>query len=91
MEAVNLAEELLEQVDRHLIEGLRKPLYSLQKKKVDGVGVLYKGKLSPLADVSFPKEPLRILEFFRAMQKTRSVPTTQAKQSIQRSLAALGP
>ncbi len=88
---VHLAEELLEQVDRHIMEGFRKPLYSLQKKKIDGVAVLYKGKLSPLAGVSFRKEPLRILEFFRVMQKTRSVPTAQAKKSIQRSLAALGP
>ena len=88
---VNLAEEVLEQVDRYLIEGFRKPLYSLRKKKVDGVGVLYKGKLSPLPGVSFPKEPLRILEFFRAMQKTRSVPTALAKKNIQRSLSALGP
>ncbi len=87
----NLSEELLEQVDRYLVEGYRKPLYSLRKRNIDGVGVLYRGKLSPLAGVSFRKEPLRILEFFRAMQKTRSVPTTQAKQSIQRSLAALGP
>ncbi|NNG45512.1 MAG: HD domain-containing protein, partial [Deltaproteobacteria bacterium] len=88
---VNLAEEVLEQVDRYLIEGFRKPLYSLQKKKIDGVGVLYKGKLSPLPGVSFPKEPLRILEFFRAMQKTHSVPTALAKKNIQRSLSALGP
>jgi [protein-PII] uridylyltransferase len=87
----HLAEELLEQVDRYLPEGLRRPLYSLRKRKIDGVGVLYKGKINPLAGVSFPKEPLRILEFFRAMQKTRSVPTPEAKKSIQRSLAALGP
>ena len=87
---VHLAEELLEQVDRHLMEGFRRPLYSLQQKKVDGVGVLYKGKLSPLAGVSFRKDPLRILEFFRAMQKTRSVPTAAAKKDIQRSLPALG-
>jgi [protein-PII] uridylyltransferase len=89
--AVHLAEELLEQVDRRIAEGFRKPLYSLRKKKIDGVAVLYKGKLSPLAGVSFRKEPLRILEFFRVMQKTRSVPTAQAKKSIQRSLAGLGP
>ncbi|MGA6994211.1 MAG: [protein-PII] uridylyltransferase [Candidatus Deferrimicrobiaceae bacterium] len=88
---VGLADELLEQVDRHLMEGFRKPLYSLQKKKVGGVGVLYKGKLSTLAGVSFQKEPLRILEFFRAMQNTRAVPTAQAKQGIQRALSSLGP
>ena len=88
---VHLAEELLEQVDRYLPEGIRKSLYSFQKKKVGGVGVLYKGKLAPLAGVSFQKEPLRILEFFRAMQKTRSAPTAQAKKNIQRALPALGP
>jgi [protein-PII] uridylyltransferase len=86
----HLAEELLEQVDRYLPEGFRRPLYSLRKRKIDKVGVLYKGKIHPLAGVSFQKEPLRILEFFRAMQKTRSVPTPEAKKSIQRSLAALG-
>jgi [protein-PII] uridylyltransferase len=87
----HLAEELLEQVDRYLPEGLRRPLDSLQKRKIDGVAVLYKGKINPLAGISFPKEPVRILEFFRAMQKTRSVPTPEAKKRIQRSLAALGP
>jgi [protein-PII] uridylyltransferase len=86
-----LADELLEQVDRHLMEGFRKPLYSLQKKKVGGVGVLYRGKLSILPGVSFQKEPLRILEFFQAIQKTRAVPTAHAKQSIQRALSSLGP
>ncbi len=87
----HLAEELLEQVDRYLPEGLRRPLDSLHKRKIDGVAVLYKGKINPLAGISFPKEPVRILEFFRAMQKTRSVPTPEAKKRIQRSLAALGP
>jgi [protein-PII] uridylyltransferase len=86
-----LADELLEQVDRHLMGGFRKPLYSLQKKKVGGVGVLYKGKLSALPGVSFQKEPLRILEFFQAIQKTRTVPTAHAKQSIQKALSSLGP
>ncbi|HEU5360313.1 MAG TPA: ACT domain-containing protein, partial [Candidatus Deferrimicrobiaceae bacterium] len=63
----------------------------LRKRKVAGVGVLYRGKLAPLGGVSFREEPLKILEFFRAMQKTRSVPTAEAKKSIQRALPALGP
>ena len=86
----HLAEELLEQVDRYLPGGTRRSFFSFQKK-VDGVGILYKGKLAPLAGVSFPKEPLRILEFFRAMQKTHSTPTAEAKKSIHRALANVGP
>jgi [protein-PII] uridylyltransferase len=62
----HLAGELLEQVDRYLPEGFRRPLSSLQKRKIDGVAVLYKGKINPLAGISFPKEPVRILEFFRS-------------------------
>ena len=85
----HLAEELLEQVDRYLPEGLRRSFFSFRKKKVDGVSVLYKGKLAPLAGVSFREEPHRILEFFRAMQKTRSTPAADAKKSIHRALATL--
>lgn len=85
-----LAEELWEEVDRFLPEGFRKSFFPIRKRTVGGVGVLYKGKLSPLADVSFRKDPLKILEFFRVMQQTRSVPTAQAKKSIQRALPALG-
>jgi [protein-PII] uridylyltransferase len=88
--ASHLAEELLEQVDRYLPTGARRSFFSFQKK-VEGVGILYKGKLAPLAGVSFPKEPRRILEFFRAMQKTRSKPTAEAKKTIQRALATIGP
>ncbi len=89
--AVQLAEEILEEVGRFLPDGSRKPLFSFRKKTMDGGAVLYKGKLGPARGVSFQKEPLRILEFFRALQRTRSVMSAAAKKGIQRALPAIGP
>lgn len=87
----HLAEEILEQVDRFLPEGIRGRIHSLQRKKIGGVGVLYKGKIHPLGGVSFQKEPGKIFEFFRAMQKTRSALSAEAKKTIQRALPSIGP
>lgn len=87
----HLAEEILEQVDRYLPEGLRGRLFFFHRKKIAGAGVLYKGKLHPAGGVSFRKNPWKILDFFRAMQRTRSSMTAEAKTSIQRALPALGP
>ncbi|MGE5189804.1 MAG: [protein-PII] uridylyltransferase [Gemmatimonadota bacterium] len=89
--AVHLAEELLEEVSRFLPDGTRRPLFAFRKKAVGGGGVLYKGKLGPSQGVSFASEPIRILEFFRALQRTRSVMSAAAKKAIQRALPAIGP
>ncbi len=89
--AVRLSEEILETVDPHFPEGGRRGLLSFRRKKVDSVGILYKGKINPDAGVSFAKEPLRIFDFFHAMQKTRSSLSAEAKKSVMRVLPALGP
>lgn len=89
--AVHLAEEILEQVDRFLSTGIRGRIHSLQRKKIGGVGVLYKGKVHPLGGVSFQREPGKIFEFFRAMQQTRSALSAEAKKTIQRALPSIDP
>ncbi len=89
--AVQLAEELLEEVGRFLPDGTRKPLFAFRKKTMNGGAVLYKGKLNPAKGMSFRKEPLKILEFFRSLQRTRAVMSAAAKRSIQRALPAIGP
>ncbi len=88
--AVQLAEELLEEVGRFLPDGSPKPFFSFRKKTMGGGAVLYLGKLNPSPGVSFQKEPLKILEFFRTLQRTRSVMSAAAKKSIQRALPAIG-
>ncbi len=87
----HLAEEILEQVDRYLSEGIRGRIHSLQRKRVGESGALYKGKIHPLGGVSFRREPERIFEFFRAMQQTRSALSAEAKKTIQRALPSIGP
>ncbi len=89
--AVQLAGELLEEVGRFLPDGTRKPFFGFRKKRMGGGAVLYKGKLSPALGISFQKEPLKILEFFRSLQRTRAVMSAAAKKSIQRALPAVGP
>ncbi len=89
--AVQIAEEILEEVGRFLPDGSRKPFFAFRKKTMNGGAVLYKGKLSPAQGVSFQTEPLKILEFFRALQRTRSVMSAAAKKAVQRALPAIGP
>jgi len=89
--AAHIAEEILEQVDRFLPEGIRGRILSVQRKKIEGVAVLYKGKVHPLEGVSFRKDPGKIFEFFRTMQRTRSAMSAEAKAAIQKALPALGP
>ncbi len=89
--AVQVAEEILEEVGRFLPDGRRKPFFAFRKKTMNGGAVLYKGKLNPAQGVSFQKEPLKILEFFRTLQRTGAVMSGAAKKSIQRALPAIGP
>jgi len=86
----HLADELLEEVDRFLPEGGRKPFFSIHRKTMAGAGILYRGKLSLKDSSSFHKDPVSILEFFRTMQKTHSVLSVEAKKQIQRALPAAG-
>ena len=88
--AVHLAGEILEEVGRFLPDGSRKPFFAFRKKAVGGGGVLYKGKLGPGQGLPFQKEPIRILEYFRALQRTRAVMSAAAKKSIQRALPSIG-
>ena len=90
LSAARLSDELLEEVDRFLPEGGRKPLFPLRRKKVGGGGILYQGKLSLLDSASFTKDPVSVLEFFRTMQMTHSTLSVQARKQIQRALPLAG-
>jgi len=86
----HLADELLEEVDRFLPEGGRRPFFSIRRKTMAGAGILYRGKLSLKDSSSFHKDPVSILEFFRTMQKTHSVLSVEAKKQIRRALPTAG-
>ena len=89
--AAQLSDELLEEVGRFLPEeGGRKSFFFFKRKTVGVEGILYKGKLQVKDRASFEKEPIRILEFFRSLQKTRSALSLQAKKNIQQALPAIG-
>ncbi|MHB1012602.1 MAG: [protein-PII] uridylyltransferase family protein, partial [Desulfobacteria bacterium] len=89
--AARLSDEVLEEVGRFLPdEGSRKPFFFLKRKSVGEGGILYKGKLQVKDRASFEKGPIRILEFFRSMQKTKSVLSPQARRDIQLALPAVG-
>jgi len=90
--AAQLSEELLEEVGRFLpAEKGRRSFFFFKRKEVGAEGILYKGKLQVRDRGSFEKEPIRILEFFRSMQRTRSALSLQAKKTIQQALPAVGP
>ncbi|HEX9191659.1 MAG TPA: hypothetical protein VF847_06145, partial [Candidatus Deferrimicrobiaceae bacterium] len=90
--AAQLADELLEEVGRFLPEeGGRKSFFFFKRRAVGAAGILYRGKLQARDQASFGKEPIRILEFFRSLQTTRSVLSRQAKKSIHEALPAIGP
>jgi [protein-PII] uridylyltransferase len=89
--ADRLSDEVLEEVGRFLPEeGSRKPFFFLKRKLVGDGGILYKGQLQVKDRSSFEKEPIRILEFFRSMQRTKSILSPQARRNIQMSLPAMG-
>ncbi|HSL91852.1 MAG TPA: [protein-PII] uridylyltransferase, partial [Candidatus Limnocylindrales bacterium] len=88
--AAHLSDELLEQVDRFLPEGGRKPFFSFRRKTMAGAGILYRGKLSLKDSSSFNKDPVNVMEFFRTMQKTHSVISVGAKKQVQRALPLAG-
>jgi [protein-PII] uridylyltransferase len=89
--AARLSDEVIEEVGRFLPEeGSRKPFFFLKRKLIGEGGILYKGKLQVKDRASFEKEPIRILEFFRSMQKTRSFLSPQARRNIQMALPSVG-
>ena len=89
--AARLSDEIIEEVGRFLpVEGGRKPFFFLKRKLVGAGGILYKGKLQVKDRASFEKDPIRILEFFRSMQKTSSSLSPQARREIQTALPAVG-
>jgi [protein-PII] uridylyltransferase len=89
--AARLSDAVLEEVGRFLPEeGSRKPFFFLKRKLIGEGGILYKGQLQVKDRASFEKEPIRILEFFRAMQKTKSVISPLARRNIQLALPAVG-
>ncbi len=89
--ASRLTDEILEEVDRFLPEeGGHKPFFFLKRKLVGDGGILYKGKLQVKDRTSLERDPIRILEFFRAMQRTKATLSPQARRTIQRALPAVG-
>jgi [protein-PII] uridylyltransferase len=89
--AARLSDEVLEEVGRFLPEeGSRKPFFFLKRKLIGAGGILYKGKLQVKDRASFEKEPIRILEFFRSMQKTKSALSPQARRNVLTALPAVG-
>jgi [protein-PII] uridylyltransferase len=89
--AARLSDAVLEEVGRFLPEeGSRKPFFFLKRKLIGEGGILYKGQLQVKDRAYFEKEPIRILEFFRAMQKTRSVISPLARRNIQLALPSVG-
>ncbi|MBI5574816.1 MAG: [protein-PII] uridylyltransferase [Deltaproteobacteria bacterium] len=90
LSSARLADELLEEVDRFISEGGRRPFLPFRRKTVTGEGILYRGKLSLRDSASFQRDPVAILEFFRTMQKTHSELTVQAKKRIQQALPLVG-
>ena len=88
--AAHLADELLEQVDRFLPDGGRKPFFSIRRKTMAGAGILYRGKLSLKDSSSFNRDPVNVMEFFRTMQKTHSFLSVEAKKQVQRALPLAG-
>jgi len=89
--AARLSDEVLEEVGRFLPEEAgRKPFFFLKRKLVGEGGILYKGKLQVKDRGSFEKEPIRILEFFRSMQRTKSSLSPQARRDVQMALPAIG-
>jgi len=89
--AARLSDAVLEEVGRFLPEeGSRKPFFFLKRKLIGEGGILYKGQLQVKDRAFFEKEPIRILEFFRSMQKTRSVISPLARRNIQLALPAVG-
>lgn len=89
--AAALSDELLDEVDRYMTDALRRPLTFFQRKRIGRDGILYKGKIQPADGSSLRKEPIRILEFFRAMQKGRAELSPGARRELQRSLPAVTP
>jgi len=89
--AAALTQSILEEVGRPLPEeGPRKSFFSLKRKWIGEGGILYKGKLQVRDGTSLEKEPIRILEFFQTMQKTKSSLSLQAKKTIQFALPVIG-
>jgi len=89
--AAQLTQEVLEEVGRPLPEeAVRKPFDFLRGRWSGKGAILYKGKLQAKDGASFEKEPIRILEFFRTLQKTKAALSLQAKRTIQAALPSIG-
>jgi [protein-PII] uridylyltransferase len=89
--AAALSQSILEEIGRPLPEeGTRKSFFSLRGRWIGQAGILYKGKLQVKDGAALEKEPIRILEFFRTMQKTRAHLSLQAKRTIQAALPVIG-
>lgn len=89
--AAQLTRAVLEEVGRPLPdETPRKPFDFLKTRWSWKGAVLYRGKLQAGDRASFEKEPIRILEFFRTLQKTKSALSLQAKRTLQGALPSIG-
>jgi [protein-PII] uridylyltransferase len=89
--AEQLTRAVLEEVGRPMPEeSPRRPFFFLPRRWVGREGILYKGKLQVRDAAAFEKDPIRILEFFRTLQKTRSTLSLQARRTVQGALPVVG-
>ena len=89
--ADQLTKTILEEVGRPLEkEGVRKLFSFSMTRRIWKEGILYKGKLQVKDGAAFEKSPIRILEFFRTLQKTKAQLSLQAKMIIQGALPVIG-
>ncbi|MEW6719940.1 MAG: [protein-PII] uridylyltransferase, partial [Thermodesulfobacteriota bacterium] len=91
--AAQLTQEILEGVGRPLPDDAPpalKSFFSLRRRWVGNEGILYKGKLQVNDSAALEKEPIRIFEFFRTLQQTKSILSLQAKRILQGTLPVIG-
>ncbi len=90
--AARLSDEVLEEVGRFLPEEEEPQAVLLPEGEAHrrGRGSSTRGSCRSRTRASFEKEPIRILEFFRTLQKTKSALSLQARRNIQGALPAVG-
>jgi len=89
--ADQLSRAVLEEVGRPLEKESARKLFSTSMiRRIWKEGILYKGRLQVKNGAALEKEPIRILEFFRTLQKMKANLSLQAKATIQSALPVIG-
>lgn len=92
--AASLADEVVDAVTRHISDDPGHRTFAgifSRRKSMSGEAILYKGTLTVKNPEAFRKDPVKMLEFFRAMQESRGTMSPQARKSVLRALSAIGP